>query len=236
MWRRAFANVRDRRNNGGGPRTRYVPSDYFKYLCYLFQLVLVLDAARVEQPGRRSLGLLHRSLAAPRPARERYSRPRRALSPQPCAPGRLCSPPCIVIVSLAYSFALSRSLSLPLACTHGPYRSLSRSPSFSLSPTTSPHPLSLSLARLPPPPTSRRCLCRARTSHRVCSSSRQTSPTSSTAPMRLRIDRCAQSPRGPRFVSRCHHRAPSDRRSPINGHQPVHRRTHDTAGWDATEK
>lgn len=48
MWRRAFANVRDRRNNGGGPRTRYVLSDYFKYLCYLFQLVLVLDAARVE--------------------------------------------------------------------------------------------------------------------------------------------------------------------------------------------
>lgn len=48
MWRRVFANVRDRRNNGGGPRTRYVPSDYFKYLCYLFQLVLVLDAARVE--------------------------------------------------------------------------------------------------------------------------------------------------------------------------------------------
>lgn len=48
MWRRVFINVRDRRNNGGGPRTRYVSSDYFKYLCYLFQLVLILDAARVD--------------------------------------------------------------------------------------------------------------------------------------------------------------------------------------------
>lgn len=36
--------------------------------------------------------------------------PRRALSPQPCAPGRLCSPPCIVIVSLACALALSHFL------------------------------------------------------------------------------------------------------------------------------
>lgn len=168
MWRRVLANVRDRRNNGGGPRTRYVLSDYFKYLCYLFQLVLVLDAARVEEPGRRSLGLLHRSLAAPRPARERYSRPRRALSPQPCAPGRLCSPPCIVIVSLAYSFALSRSrltLSLPLARSRARPVSLALSLSLFLafshyvSLLSLPVSLSRSLARsLPPPPTPRRSL------------------------------------------------------------------------------
>lgn len=72
-------------------------------------------------------------LAGPRPSRERYSRPCRALSPQPCAPGRLCSPPCIVIVSLPVrSLSLSLSLSplfvspadssLCLFLTHGPPR------------------------------------------------------------------------------------------------------------------
>lgn len=48
VWRRAVSDVRDCRNNGGAPRTRYVSSDYFKYLCYLFQVVLILYATRAE--------------------------------------------------------------------------------------------------------------------------------------------------------------------------------------------
>lgn len=203
----------------------------------LFSMQLVLNS--------RDAGVLGCSiarLAAPRPARERSSRPRRALSPQPCAPGRLCSPPCIVIVSLAYSFALSRSpaslsLSLARARTHVS-SALSLSLSLSLSPAFSHYvsPLSRSFSPAPSsPPTPRRWpVCRQRGPATVfIPRLRQTSPTPSTAPMRLRIDRCAQSPRGSRFVSRCPRRR--TRRSSLANQRPP-ARTHGAPGWGTAEK
>lgn len=85
----------------------------------LFSMQVVLSSRNVGVFGCSIVRWLKRD----RPVK-RYSRPRRALSPQPCAPGRLCSPPCIVIVSLACSFSLSFShtvrliRSLPLRLPH----------------------------------------------------------------------------------------------------------------------
>lgn len=80
--------------------------------------------------GTREFSFVPLLLASPRPSRKRYSRLCRALSPQPCAPGRLCSPPCIVIVSLpprtlSLSFPtlrLSRGLFTLFIPCHGPPR------------------------------------------------------------------------------------------------------------------
>lgn len=136
-----------------------------------------------------------------------------------------------MIVSLAYSFVLSCSR-LTLSLSRSRARPVSLAFSLSLFLAFSHYvsllslSLSFSLARSHRRPLLADRLCRARTSHRVYSSSQQTSPTPSTAPMRLRIDRCAQSPRGSRFVSRCPRQR--TRRSPFANQQPP-ARTHERA-------
>lgn len=98
--------------------------------------------------------------------------------------------------SRLHTVRLARALALPLSCSL---------------PLRLP-PLFLSLARTPCSP--RRSLPLPLTPRRqpcadyplcLCLALPRTSPTPCTVPMRLRIDRCAQSPRGSRFVSSCSH-------------------------------